>query len=137
MNALATTLTAIAASSFVLVASAASASPDRLQGAWVSDAAQCDQVFVKRQGRLAFRKQKGDVWSGFIVNGKHIRGVRSTCDLVSSKPKGDALTFLLNCADAIAFDTMSVSVRFKDDNTLVRFDPEFPEVETRYNRCER
>nr|WP_126109769.1 MULTISPECIES: hypothetical protein [unclassified Bosea (in: a-proteobacteria)]AZO76453.1 hypothetical protein BLM15_01680 [Bosea sp. Tri-49]RXT26380.1 hypothetical protein B5U98_07595 [Bosea sp. Tri-39]RXT31620.1 hypothetical protein B5U99_23140 [Bosea sp. Tri-54] len=132
-----TALAAIAASPLLLAASAAFASPDRLQGAWVSDAAQCDQVFVARQGRLTFKKQKGDVWSGFIVSGKHVRGVRSTCDLISSKQKGDVLSFLLSCKDAITFDTMSVSVRFKDDNTLVRFDPDFPEVETRYNRCNR
>lgn len=128
-------LSALAATPLLLAAGLASASADRLQGAWVGDAATCDQVFAKQKGRLTFKKQKGDVWSGFIVNGKHISGVRSTCDLVSSKQKGDVSTFLLSCKDAIAFDTMTLSVRFRDDNTIVRFDPDFPEVELLYNRC--
>lgn len=128
---------AIAASSLLFAAGAASASPERIQGAWAIDAATCDQVFVKRNGRLTFNRQNGDSWSGFIVSGKHIRGARMTCDMISSKQKGDVLTFLLGCEDSIAFDTMSVSVRFKDDGKLLRFDPEFPEVETAYRRCDR
>lgn len=113
------------------------ASPERLQGAWATSAASCDQVFAKRNGRLIFNRQFGEAWSGFIVSGKHVRGARATCDLISSKHKGDILTFLLGCESEIMFDTMTVSVRFNGDDSLVRFDPEFPEVETPYNRCAR
>ncbi|CAN7147201.1 hypothetical protein LJR009_000023 [Bosea sp. LjRoot9] len=113
------------------------ASPERLQGAWATSAASCDQVFTKRNGRLVFNRQFGDSWSGFIVSGKHVRGARATCDLISSKHKGDILTFLLGCESEIMFDTMTISVRFNGDDSLVRFDPEFPEVETPYDRCAR
>lgn len=47
------------------------------------------------------------------------------------------LTVLLGCETGILFETMSVSVRFKPDGDLVRFDPDFPEVETSYHRCDK
>ncbi len=74
---------------------------------------------------------------GFIVRGNRVRGTNATCSLVSSKKKGDVLTALLNCADKMIFETVSMSVRFESDARLVRFDPEFPEVQTAYKRCSR
>jgi hypothetical protein len=121
----------------VVGASPASASPERLQGAWANSGFSCDKVFVKRNGRLTLNKHLGDSWPGFLVSGKHVRGGGASCDLISSKQNGDVSTFLLGCDEGVIFDTMSVSLRFKDDNTLVRFSPEFPEIETTYNRCDR
>ncbi|MGX5733479.1 hypothetical protein [Bosea thiooxidans] len=109
---------------------------DRLQGAWVTSAAPCDEVFTKRNGRVAFKPNAED-WSAFIVDGKHVRGARVTCDLISAKQKGDVTSFLLGCKSRIMFGTISVSARFENDDKFVRFDPEFPEVETIYNRCSR
>ena len=109
---------------------------DRLQGAWVTSAGLCDEVFTKRNGRVVFKPNAED-WSAFIVDGKHIRGARVTCDLISAKQKGDVTSFLLGCKSRIMFGTISVSARFETDDKFVRFDPEFPEVETTYNRCSR
>ena len=75
--------------------------------------------------------------AGFIVTGKHVRGMNASCDVISSKQKADVLTVLLGCETEIIFETMSVSVRFKPDGDLVRFDPDFPEVETSYHRCDK
>ncbi|MGX1786587.1 hypothetical protein ACWIGM_07615 [Bosea sp. NPDC055332] len=113
------------------------AAVERLQGAWVTSAASCDQVFTKRNGRLVFSKRSAEGWSGFIASGKHVRGAHASCDVISSKQKGDVLTALLGCETEILFETMSVSIRFKPDGDLVRFDPEFPEVETSYRRCDK
>jgi hypothetical protein len=109
---------------------------ERLQGAWATSAASCDQVFAKRNGQLVF-KHSAEGWSGFIATGKHIRGANATCDVISSKQKGDVLTVLLGCKTAVIFETSSVSVRFKPDGDVLRFDPEFPEVETSYHRCDK
>lgn len=110
---------------------------ERLQGAWATSAASCDQVFSKRNGRLVFSKRSAEGWSGFIATGKHVRGAHASCDVISSKQKADVLTVLLGCETEILFETMSVSVRFKPDGDLVRFDPDFPEVETSYHRCDK
>jgi hypothetical protein len=124
------------AAGILCVGQPASASPERLQGAWATGAATCDQVFTKRNGRLVFSKRSAEGWSGFIATGKHIRSANASCDVISSKQKGDVLTFLLGCENDIIFDTVSVSVRFKNDGELARFDPDFPEVETPYHRCD-
>jgi hypothetical protein len=110
---------------------------ERLQGAWATSAASCDQVFSKGNGRLVFNKRSAEGWSGFIATGKHVRGAHASCDVISSKQKGDVLTVLLGCETDILFETMSVSVRFKPDGDLIRFDPDFPEVETSYHRCDK
>jgi len=118
-----------------LLTSAARAD-SRMDGAWTTNAASCDEVFTKRKGGLAL-KRTSEGWSAFIIRGNRINGANATCSVKSSKQKGDVTTLLLECADKIIFDTMTVSVRFKDDGTFVRFDPEFPEVETSYHRCDR
>ncbi len=115
---------------------AAGAAADRLQGAWVTDATTCDTVFSKRNGQFTL-KRDAEGWSGFIVNGKRIRGTNATCSLVSSKQKDEVTTVLLSCADKIIFQSVSISIRFENDDRIVRFDPEFPEVQTIYKRCSR
>lgn len=120
----------------LVMSQVAGAAADRLQGAWVTDATTCDTVFSKRNGQFAL-KRDAEGWSGFIVSGKRIRGTNATCSLVSSKQKGDVQTVLLNCADKIIFQSVSVSIRFESDDRIVRFDPEFPEIETVYKRCSR
>lgn len=132
MKLLAAALLAAAAT----IAGHSSQAVERLQGAWATSAARCDQVFAKRNGRLVF-KNSADGWSGFIATGKQVRGTQASCEAVSSKQKGDVLTVLLSCQTKIIFETMSVSVRLMPDGGLVRFDPDFPEVETSYNRCDK
>jgi hypothetical protein len=98
---------------------------ERLQGAWATSAASCNQVSNTRSA---------EGWSDFIATGKHVRGAHASCDVISSKQKGDVLTVLLGCETEILFETMSVSIRFKPDGDLVRFNPGFPEVETSCHR---
>lgn len=127
---------ALAAASLVLLSAAASAA-ERLDGAWATGDASCDEAFVKKNGKLAMKPGMLEGLTGFIVNGKHIRGAHASCDVLSSKQKGDVTTMLLGCKSAIIFDTMSVSLRFEGDDSFVRLDPDFPEIQTRYKRCNR
>lgn len=115
---------------------AASHAADRLQGAWVIDATTCDTVFARRNGKLVVKRSL-EGWSGFIVDGKSVRGANASCTLRSTKHNGDVTTFLLDCSDKIMFGSMSVSARFENDDRFIRFDPNFPEVQTVYNRCSR
>lgn len=119
-----------------LVPAQAARAADRLQGAWVTDATTCDTVFSKRNGQVTLKRDAHGL-SGFIVSGKRVPVTNASCSLVSSKQKGQVLTFLMNCADKLIFQTVSVSVRFENDDRILRFDPEFPEVETAYKRCSR
>lgn len=110
---------------------------DRLDGAWATGVSACEDAFVKRNGKLAMKSGALEGMSGFIVNGKHFQGPRASCNVISSKQKGDITTLLLRCKSAIIFDTMSVSIRFESNDSFVRLDPDFPEIQMRYMRCNR
>jgi hypothetical protein len=111
------------------------AQPDAYQGAWVTDMNTCSKVFTTKNGKVTFAKHLGDALPGIIIEGKRIHGATASCSVASSKQNGDATTFLLNCQSQIMFGTMTVTVRMKDPDTLVRIDPDFAEVETTYHRC--
>jgi hypothetical protein len=72
---------------------------------------------------------------GFIVDGKRFEGPNAICNVISTKASGATLTFALDCQTQIIFDTAIVSVRMLDANRLVRFNPEFPELDYHYQRC--
>ena len=57
----------------------------------------------------------------------------SACDLIAQS--GETLTFALDCETRVIFDTAVVSVRMVNSNRLVRFNPEFPELDMHYERC--
>lgn len=110
---------------------------DRLDGAWATGVSSCEDAFVKRKGKLVMKPGALEGMSGFIVNGKHIQGARASCNVISSKQKGDVTALLLGCKSKIIFDTMSVSIRFESNDSFVRLDPDFPEIQMRYMRCNR
>jgi hypothetical protein len=107
---------------------------DALQGNWGASGTPCDQVFSVKDGKLSLRR---DVFgaSGFIVNGKRFEGPNADCSLISLRRKSDAMTIALDCRMQVIFDTVIVSVRMLDPDTLVRFHPEFPGLDMQYLRC--
>src|SRR3954471_20145388 len=48
---------------------------------------------------------------------------------------GDVLDVRLGCQTAVIADSYTLSVRFFDKDSLARFDPSFPEIEARFERC--
>lgn len=117
------------------IVSAEAAGPERLQGAWGTTGIPCDRIFVRRGGRINFVRHTGGVFAGFIVEGNKIRGAFANCTLLNQKPDGDTVRAALTCRQQIIFDKVVVHLRFKDDNTIVRYEPEFPELESSFRRC--
>jgi hypothetical protein len=107
---------------------------DQLQGAWGASGTPCDQAFSVKNGKMSVRH---DVLgsSGFIVNGKRFEGPNAACNLISLQQKGDAMTVALDCRMQVIFDTAIISVRMLDADTLVRFHPDFPDLDMQYLRC--
>lgn len=108
---------------------------DRFDGAWVMEGESCDKVFTMKNGKAAFSKRQGTDLPGFIVQGGQIRGLTSQCSVASRKENGDTMKLRLHCRSQIMFGDMTVSVKIKDDDTIARIDPDFPEMETTYSRC--
>ena len=72
-----------------------------LTGAWTSAHELCDRVFVKKGNAVDFAELSDLFGSGFIVNGKAIRGKSAKCNIKSSKQDGDLTTISASCATSI------------------------------------
>jgi hypothetical protein len=108
---------------------------DDVQGAWAIQGMECSDVFVTENGRMSLRKRQDDMVPGFIVDGKSIRGGAAECRIASYKPRSDGMSLLLSCETQISFDTLKVTLKIPDADTLIRADDDFPEVTATFNRC--
>jgi hypothetical protein len=114
---------------------AISASLSDLQGAWAPKADACGEMF-RKQGRMVEFVRKGlSAPTSFIIDGQRARGPRASCQIRSVRARGDVLDLRLGCDTAVISDGYTVSVRFLDQDTIHRFDPSFPEIESRFERC--
>jgi hypothetical protein len=126
-----------AALAVAMVASQAAhaASWDRFDGAWVAEGGDCKTIFKTRGGKPAFSKRAGISMPGFIVQSDQVRGLNSQCTIASRKEDGDTMKILLHCRSPLMFGDMPATIKIKDDDTIIRVDPDFPEIQTTYNRC--
>ena len=106
-----------------------------LSGAWASAHELCDRVFVKKGNAVNFAEFSDLFGSGFIVNGKAIRGKNARCTIKSSKQDGELTTMSAGCATSIMTGEYQFSYKVVDDNTIVRLIPEIKDMTLRYFRC--
>src|SRR3954454_7944078 len=108
---------------------------ERSSRAWAPNATDCSRFFHKKGRTVEFvRKGLGEPTS-FIIDGQRARGPRASCQIKSVRARGDVLDLRLGCDTAVISDSHTVSVRFLDQDTIHRFDPSFPEIESRFERC--
>lgn len=106
-----------------------------LSGAWASASELCDRVFVKKGNAVNFTELSDLFGSGFIVNGKAIRGKSAKCNIKSSKQDGDLTTISAGCATSIMTGDYQFSYKVVDDNTITRLFPDIKDMTLRYFRC--
>jgi hypothetical protein len=111
------------------------ASLETLQGAWIADGGNCEQMFVKSGGRLHFKDRHAITTLGMIVSGKKFLGANASCVAHRVVPKGEHLSIGLRCSDAVIFADLSLSLKFIDATHFVRTDPLFPENTYSYHKC--
>lgn len=115
---------------------AVAASIEALQGAWTMNGTDCAATFEKVGDTIQYKDRTASVTTGIIVSGSRITGPNSTCTAQKIREEKDHFIAYLNCADAIMFDSFSVSFRIIDAQHFQRFDPQFPEAAVIYNKCE-
>jgi hypothetical protein len=115
--------------------SGASAATVDLAGVWATDAAVCSKVFVKRGKRVSFAKDADIHGSGFIIEGKEIRGQSATCRIKITKEEGEIVHMIAACATDIMLSDVQLSVKVIDPNSIMRVFPSMPQVGTNYFRC--
>lgn len=108
---------------------------DEVQGAWAVEDMNCADVFVSHDGRMTLKKRQDDTLPGFVIDGESVRGVAAACRIAGFKPHPDGISVLLSCASQISVGNLKLTVKLPDPNTMIQFDPEFPDLTTRYHRC--
>lgn len=113
------------------------ASLKSLQGAWVELQSDCEDVFQKKGGKLAYRNKGSSLNTGLIVSGSRVEGPNATCTAQRIREgKNGTMTVLLSCATSIMSGGISTSFRIIDRNHFERYENAFPDIAVRYRRCE-
>ena len=130
----------VAWAAFVLLAAAgsqaAAASFDKLIGAWTMDGTDCAETFVMDGGHWRFKDRNSSLNTGLIVEGRAISGSYGTCKIRRILARNGTYAAILACESAVLFSEFTVHFRVVDDTHFARFDPDFPEVETIYQKCQ-
>jgi hypothetical protein len=128
------TATAFAASLFWLPCIDPARAAD-IDGVWASEAAACSKIYTRTEAGLAFARDADMYGSGFIIDGKRIKGKMATCTIKLRKRDGRTVHLIAVCSTDIAVDTIQFSLNVIDDNRITRIYPGVPELETPYERC--
>jgi hypothetical protein len=106
-----------------------------IEGVWASHASECDKVFVKGGKGVVFAKDADLYGSGFIIEGRKIRGKIATCDIKTIKEDGSTVHLITVCATDVMLSNVQFSLRTIDRDKIVRIFPGVPEMDTPYERC--
>lgn len=102
-----------------------------MTGAWATDAAACDRIFVKRGDRISFRSGSHRHGKGFILEENGIRGRVATCRI--KWREGQPLELAAICTGNV-FDTAHFTLRVIDGQTFGRVVAGNTKLEI-YQRC--
>jgi hypothetical protein len=120
------------------VACALLGSPARaidLTGVWASAPEVCDKVFVSRANKIVFGPKSDIHGSGFIIEGRRIRGRTARCNITRTKENAGIIHMVASCATDVMLSDVQFSLRVGDDNTIDRIFPGLEGIEMPYFRC--
>ena len=106
-----------------------------LSGAWASQADLCGLVFTKKAGKIAFAEMSDLYGSGFVIDGKSIRGKAAQCTIQSRKDEGDSIELAAGCATSIMKQNVLFPLKVLDNDNIIRRFPEIEGMTLRYARC--
>jgi len=106
-----------------------------LTGVWITDLEACNKVFTGTGTKAAFRRDSDMFGSGFIIDGKRIRGRTASCTIDKMQEEKDGITHMLaSCATEIMLQNVQFSVKLEDDK-LTRIFPGIDGMNLTYYRC--
>lgn len=106
-----------------------------MTGAWATDAAACERLFVRKGKSFAFRPKFDVSGGGFIVDGPSIKGRTINCTIKQRHENGPTLHLLASCASDVMLSDVQFSVKIVNENRLTRIFPGLEGVEIAYDRC--
>jgi hypothetical protein len=111
------------------------ADPFDLSGAWATQADMCGLVFTRKDGKVAFAEMSDLYGSGFVIDGKSIRGKAAQCTIESRKDDGDSIELAAACATSIMRQNVRFPLKVLDNDNMIRLFPEIEGMTLRYARC--
>ena len=136
MNLFNTALRSMLLLSACLALTGAQAAAADIEGVWASDARLCDKIFVKRGNGIVLAKNADQYGSGFVIDGRKIRGKLASCNIKTTKEDGALVHLIAACATDVMLSNVQLSLRVVDRNKLVRIFPGVSDMEMGYERCE-
>lgn len=106
-----------------------------MTGAWATDAAACEKLFVKKGKSFAFRPELEVPGGGFIVDGNTIRGKTANCTIKARKETAQIIHLLASCSTDIMLSDVQFSAKIVNENRITRIFPGLEGVEISYDRC--
>ena len=104
-------------------------------GAWANKSDACDRLYIRKGGQTSFARNADMYGSGFIIDGKQIRGKMAKCSVRATKREGDVAHLVAACSTDIAVDTVQFTFKIIDQDTVTRIFPGLTELNTTYVRC--
>ena len=119
----------------LIVTQSASTHAADLNGAWTIDTASCDQVFTKKNNKLAFKQDADLNAGGLIIQGKQITGTFRKCTVKSFHENGSDKV-IASCSDGVSVSDVAFDVNFSGENKMTLSSKEPVPVEMPYVRCQ-
>ena len=120
-----------------LSAGFAAAIDSRLVGAWTSSAADCQKLFERRGGELAYRQPVDKFAQAFIIEPGQIRLPTGICRVAGVAHDKDGVAVSLDCHDSISFQSETVHFKIHSGAEIV-YSPTggpSPSLDTTYQKC--
>lgn len=108
-----------------------------LVGAWVMEGSECDQMFVKKDSGLALVEDSELFGGGFVIEGDRLTSALANCQIKGRRQSGDELHVTALCTTRTITSSLHFALKVIDQNTILRFSPSIPGIETKYTRCAR
>ena len=94
-----------------------------LTGAWATDGAVCQKMFIRKGKGISFRPESEVHGGGFIIEGNSIRGKAAKCSIKARREDGEIIHLMAACATDIMLSNVQFSVRVVNDNKVSRIFP--------------
>ncbi|GJD64029.1 hypothetical protein [Methylobacterium frigidaeris] len=121
----------------VLVASAVEADLADYQGAWLLSGRDCAEVYASAGRGSAFKKPLDIFAPAFVISGKQLRTPMASCRIRSIRPLADRQRLLLDCANGVAANEVTVLIAAAPNGALRRYYGEQDPTGVDYQRCAR
>jgi hypothetical protein len=106
-----------------------------LTGAWVTDLQACAKVFNGAGGNAKFRPDSDMFGSGFVIDGKRVRGRTVSCTITKTQENNGITNMLASCATEIMLQNVQFSVKVEEENKITRIFPGIDGMNLTYYRC--